>query len=226
MSALCALPVIPPPAGVVMAILARRPALNALPANLPTDEWARATAIASDATRARFVQGRILLRAVLGRMLGCVSSDVPLDLPPSGKPRLASGEPDLRFSLSVGETLALVAVATGRDVGADVEEAAPPDAEAVAHVIMSETERAAFHGLPPADRPAEFLRCWRRKEAVLKGAGLGFSLDPRLLHVGIGGNAGIGHVPGAGPFAWADVPDAPAAVAVAGESVTLEVIRV
>ena len=97
-----------------------------------------------------------------------------------GKPRLV-GPADLDFSLSHSGELALIAVARGRRVGADVERVRPrTDVLAIARGSLAARERRAIEspGTDKARRDA-FFRCWTRKEAYLKarGEGLGGGLD-------------------------------------------------
>nr|WP_256515647.1 4'-phosphopantetheinyl transferase superfamily protein [Alsobacter ponti] len=203
----------------MFAVAARRADLGATEDVLSREERRRAAAISHPGSRARFVDGRILLRRVLGRVLNRPAADLALDVPPSGKPRLAGGDDvDLRFSISVGETRVLAAVGTGVEVGADIEETAPPDFEAVALTILGDAEIREFRALPLAERTAAFLRAWTRKEALLKAAGVGFAVDPRRLAVGLSGTRGfVASDALGGRYAWADLDGLPASVAAAGE---------
>lgn len=149
------------------------------------DEAVRAQRFVHDDDRRRFLAGRALARSVLGSYLGCPPADVALALTAFGKPYLCRrGGPDLRFNLSHSGDLVALAVGVGDDVGVDVEAAAPDNADELVSIVLSEQERRAFERLPSALRPAAFLRCWTRKEALLKAAGTGLSSDPRLLTVG------------------------------------------
>jgi 4'-phosphopantetheinyl transferase len=149
------------------------------------DEAVRAQRFVHDDDRRRFLAGRALARSVLGSYLDCPPADVTLALTAFGKPYLCRRDgPDLRFNLSHSGGLVALAVSVGADVGVDVEAAAPANADELVSIVLSEQERRAFERLPPALRPAAFLRCWTRKEALLKAAGTGLSRDPRLLTVG------------------------------------------
>jgi 4'-phosphopantetheinyl transferase len=75
-------------------------------------------------------------------------------------------------------------VSVGDEVGIDVEAAAPDNADELVSVVLSGQELRAFTKLPSVLRPAAFLRCWTRKEALLKAAGTGLACDPRLVTVG------------------------------------------
>jgi 4'-phosphopantetheinyl transferase len=154
-----------------------------------------AAALAVEATRAqrfvrpddrrRFLAGRALVRTVLSSYLGCPPIDVTLALTTFGKPYSCRRDgPDLRFNLSHSGSLVALAVSVGVEVGIDIETAAPPHPGELAPIVLSERELRAFDMLPPALRPSAFLRCWTRKEALLKAAGTGLYCDPRMLAVG------------------------------------------
>jgi 4'-phosphopantetheinyl transferase len=181
---------------------------------LSREERLRASGIAHAATARAFVAGRALARTALGRVLDMPPHAVPIAIDPMEKPILAL-ETELRFNLSHSDAHVALALALGADVGVDLEPMAPPDRDAVAHVVMAQLELAAFLALPEAERDAAFLRLWTRKEAVMKAGGTGFSVDPRLLTVGFGPVVGPVAMPGfARSFAVADLPG-PTAAAVA-----------
>jgi phosphopantetheinyl transferase len=50
---------------------------------------------------------------------------------------------------------------------------------------MSEDECMALLALPASERDMAALRCWTRKEAVLKALGCGLACDPRHITVGL-----------------------------------------
>jgi 4'-phosphopantetheinyl transferase len=93
-----------------------------------------------------------------------------------GKPHL-SGRSDIDFNISHSGGLALVAVARGRRVGADVERVRErTDVLAIARGSLSARERHAIES-SATDEPRReaFFRCWTRKEAYLKGRGVGLA---------------------------------------------------
>ena len=148
--------------------------------------------------RRRFLAGRALTRNVLGGYLGCPPADVMLALTDSGKPYACRrGGADLRFNISHSGSVVALAVSVGVEVGVDVETEPPSDPASLAPIVLSTQELRAFEALPEALRPAAFVRCWTRKEALLKAAGTGLSSDPRLLTVGWGADPG-------GPVAMPD----------------------
>jgi 4'-phosphopantetheinyl transferase len=122
------------------------------------------------------------LEAILGAYLG-----VPPRLVegPHGKPRL-DGASALRFNLSHSGERWLLAVATGREVGIDVEEPRPRgDVRELAEVGLPAEDRARVAAAAPEERDAVFHRLWVRHEARLKchGVGLVAPLPPGATEV-------------------------------------------
>ena len=118
---------------------------------LPDAERRRAEEIQIEGRRERWVAARGALRMTLARYTGVDPVGLALESDDRGKPRLAD-RPAVRFNLSHSAGLALIAIATLRDVGVDLERAKP-------------------------GRPDAYYRDWVRREAVAKctGSGLGGS---------------------------------------------------
>ena len=69
-----------------------------------------------------------------------------------------------------------IAVCRGREIGVDLEQLRPiTEAERIVASFFTAAEQAAFAAIAEPDRAAAFLRGWTRKEAVLKGFGMGIS---------------------------------------------------
>jgi 4'-phosphopantetheinyl transferase len=151
----------------------------------PAAEARRAQRFLQQDDRRRFLAGRAVTRHVLSGYLGCRPADVMVALSDAGKPYACRrGGADLRFNISHSGSAVVLAVSVGIEVGVDVETGPPSDPAALAQIVLSAQERRAFEELPEALQPAAFLRCWTRKEALLKAAGTGFLSDPRQLTVG------------------------------------------
>jgi 4'-phosphopantetheinyl transferase len=83
---------------------------------------------------------------------------------------------EIEFNVSHSDGLALIAVASGRRVGVDLELVHSGAAEEeVAERFFSATEVAALRALPRALQDEAFFSCWTRKEAYLKARGEGLS---------------------------------------------------
>jgi 4'-phosphopantetheinyl transferase len=183
-------------------------------------ETAHARRFLREDDRRRFLTGRALARSVLGDYLGCPPTEISLAVTAFGKPYLCrDGGPDLRFNLSHSGSLVALAVGIRDEVGIDVEADPPGNADELVSIVLSGPERQAYQELPPPLRPAAFLRCWTRKEALLKACGAGLSYDPRTLTVGWQGDGSqtVAMPASAARFAFRDL----ALTGAAGSSVAL-----
>ena len=150
--------------------------------SLAPSERERADRFATPELTRRWTNARAALRHVLAAHAGVDVAGVRIGRAaclhcgePHGKPYLA--EPSgtgLRFNLSHSGTLALIAVAAGREVGIDVEERRPGRrAEGIASRWFTPAEAEHLHALGDAAGEAEFYRLWARKEAYLKATAAG-----------------------------------------------------
>jgi 4'-phosphopantetheinyl transferase len=113
------------------------------------------------------------LRELLGARLGLAPADVRLAAGPHGKPEVA-GSP-LRFNVSHTGSLALIALATGFEVGVDVERL-DRRSSAISRTLTPAEAAALDAG--GGDRHVELLRVWCRKEALAKAIGGGLGWEP------------------------------------------------
>jgi 4'-phosphopantetheinyl transferase len=156
--------------------------VRSLEARLPSDERLRAGRFLLEEPRRNFVASRVALRTILGRYLDMPPAEVVIEYDSNGKPRLAdvAATTRLKFNLAHSGDLALVAVIQGCDIGVDVEVLRPVEhRQPIAARYFHPAEAQAISAADPADQSETFLRCWTRKEAILKatGSGLGHSLD-------------------------------------------------
>jgi 4'-phosphopantetheinyl transferase len=146
---------------------------------LSDDERARAARFVRARDRRRFARCRAALREILGRLLGEPADSLRFRAAAVGKPELDRGpgvDEPLHFNVSHSAELAVVAVSRGREVGVDLERLRPiTEAERIVASFFSAAEQVAFAAIAEPDRDAAFLRGWTRKEAVLKGLGVGIS---------------------------------------------------
>jgi 4'-phosphopantetheinyl transferase len=145
-------------------------------ATLDDEEQARSARFVRPRDRRRFVLTHVALRLFLARCLGMDPMAVRYENGIHGKPRLAPGLPSLEFNLSHSGGLALLAVARDRPVGVDVERLRDvPDALTIADTHFSAAEREVLRSLPATEQRRAFVRCWTRKEAIVKAVGEGLS---------------------------------------------------
>jgi 4'-phosphopantetheinyl transferase len=152
--------------------------LHALSRILRPSERRRAQGFHFEIHRRRFIAGRGLLRLVLGRSLGVAPAQIEFAYGPAGKPALAGrfAAAGLSFNLAHCESLALLALASGPDLGLDVERVRPlPEAAELVARFFSSRESAAFQRLAPEEQPQAFFNLWTRKEAWLKATGAGIA---------------------------------------------------
>jgi 4'-phosphopantetheinyl transferase len=153
---------------------------------LPSSELRRA-----EQQGARWANARAGLREILGGYLG--EEPASLRIRDFDKPRLEPASP-LRFNLSHSGDIAVVAVATEREVGVDVEKVEEDrDVEKLAKRMFLTAEQAAV--AEAEDPQLAYHLHWVAKEAFAKATGKGLqsmrsfevSLDgpegPRLVHV-------------------------------------------
>lgn len=142
---------------------------------LDPDELLRASRFRHPADRDRFVARRGQMRAHLGQELGIAPQMVRIAVDEHGKPFLCD-HPDLAFSLSHSNGLALLATTRGNAIGCDIEWRNPELAcPRVAARLFARQEYEALTALPPDQWVAGFYNCWTRKEAYVKALGLGLS---------------------------------------------------
>lgn len=155
---------------------------------LDAAELSRAAAYRRRDDHDRFVLGVALMRIIVGRGLGVLPAQVPVDRTcaacgaPHGRPVIVGGPP---VSISHSGEWVVLAVAGAADgVGVDVEAGTarwrPAEVEGG---LLAPAERDALAGLDEADRRTAVLRTWVRKESVVKATGEGLLADLPLLTV-------------------------------------------
>jgi 4'-phosphopantetheinyl transferase len=155
--------------------------------SLSSDELAKADRFCFARDRNRFVAGRGILRAILARYTGRKPADVVFHYSRYGKPRLREEPANaIRFNLAHSGEIALFAFGRSRKIGVDLEELRPlADLETIARCFFSATENKALHSLPTELRVEAFLTCWTRKEAYIKGLGVGLSFPLKSFDVSL-----------------------------------------
>lgn len=146
---------------------------------LQSDEQQRAARFRFALHRDRFIARRGLLRLLLASYLALPASALRFAHGPQGKPYLTGdhGTPELSFSLSHADSIALVAVTHAGAVGVDVEVTrSEVDILSLASRFFAPAEIAAIRALPVVRQTAACYACWTRKEAYTKALGTGLSL--------------------------------------------------
>lgn len=156
-------------------------------------DMARANRFRRAGDRAQYIAAHAALRCILAHAVSPHEPPAPERLrfgtTTTGKPFLVDAPAVVHFNLSHADGHALIAVSRQQEVGIDVEcvEAAPLlDAD---DAVFSPYEIAAVRGLPPHLQPLACLRCWVRKEALLKAAAFGLDDDVRRISVSVDAQA-------------------------------------
>ncbi len=137
---------------------------------LDETETTWANRLVRDVSRVRYVASHVGLRTRLAHCIGERPEALRFITGPQGKPRLEGGAP-LSFNLAHSGDWAALAVASGGELGVDLEVFRNVrDARAISRRYFAPSEHAAIE-VEESDTP--FLRVWTRKEAVVKLIGTG-----------------------------------------------------
>lgn len=151
------------------------------------EERRRATQFRFDRDRRRFIVRRARLREILSARTGITPAQLRFEAGSHGKPRLAVAP--CQFSASHSDERMLVAMGN-EALGCDIERVIPNiDWQPLAERFFTRAERRALLTAP--DGLHSFFRCWTRKEAFVKGLGLGLSYPLDAFEVSAGGQANI-----------------------------------
>jgi 4'-phosphopantetheinyl transferase len=152
---------------------------------LDDDERDRASRFRRRVDRDRFIVAHAVLRRVLARYLRKPAQSLRFRRDHFGKPSLAH-RTAVTFNMTHGDSVALIAVTTGRPVGVDVERVTPlDDAFDVAETCFAPAERRVLHAVPAGQVSDTFFNCWTRKEAFIKAVGTGLSAPLKAFEVSL-----------------------------------------
>jgi 4'-phosphopantetheinyl transferase len=152
---------------------------------LTPGERQRSARFQFDRDRQRFIVAHGVLRDLLGRYLRIPPGQIRFVYNEYSKPDLT---PEfgtrLKFNLSHSADLALIAIATGSDVGVDVEYIRPQCNDAdIARSFFSSIEVEYLSALPSHRYAEAFFSCWTKKEAYVKARGKGLAIPLDSLSV-------------------------------------------
>jgi len=139
---------------------------------LSPPEQERSCRLADVQAARRFVVGRATVRRILAYYLDCKPSAIDFKAGPHGKPDVA--DCPIHFNWSHSGAQWLMAVATLGPVGIDLEQvSAGFEWQGPASIAFHPNEQQFVQSGPI--RRERFYRIWVRKEALLKGVGVGLS---------------------------------------------------
>jgi 4'-phosphopantetheinyl transferase len=146
---------------------------------LTEDDWSSLAPLQEPSTRYSAMAARVVLRLALSRAVDrrVAPSEWQFGTTDSGKPIVIGPLNGMCFSVSHVDELTAVAVASGVDLGIDVECVDQTVTDKVIEDYCHPEERRSLQHLAGAQRFREFLRLWTAKEAYAKLVGLGHSLD-------------------------------------------------
>ncbi|MEU0619834.1 4'-phosphopantetheinyl transferase superfamily protein [Streptomyces rubiginosohelvolus] len=139
-----------------------------------------------------YAGAHITVRQILSRYLGVPAAGLRFGTRPCpwcadpghGRPVVTGPPTDLDFNLSHAGPHWVLAVSTAGPVGIDIEDGRSGSSAGASALTLSDSELTYVSGLMEGDaREAAFLRCWTRKEAVLKAIGTGITADLKGLEV-------------------------------------------
>lgn len=137
------------------------------------------------ATGACSFTSHTILREVLAAHLDAAPAALRFVTGPRGKPSLATkaGGPDARFNLSHSGSRLLIAIATGREVGVDLERIEGVGVLEGLVRFLAPAEQDLLKGCGVQRRRQAIAQLWTAKEAVLKATGEGICRALRDLDV-------------------------------------------
>ena len=154
---------------------------------LSADERQRAARFHFERDRHRFSVTRARTRMILGAYLQSDPRDLRFKYSAREKPSLEGASADIRFNVSHSGGQSIVAVATGREIGADIEQIRRNfECEQLAERFYSAGERAFMRQVPEDQKLRVFFRLWTCKEAFLKAHGTGLSRPLSSFDVRLG----------------------------------------
>jgi 4'-phosphopantetheinyl transferase len=121
-----------------------------------------------------FYQSHNALRLILSRYLSMPPNDIEYEWNSFGKPFLKNKM--LQFNLSHTDTMAVIAVTEGADIGVDIENLNQKvEYDDLAKRFFCEAEYQKLVQVYPKEKSNAFFNCWTRKEAFIKAVGEGLS---------------------------------------------------
>jgi phosphopantetheinyl transferase len=150
---------------------------------LSEEDWAAINRIQDPTNRRSSIAARILLRIALSRSADheVAPSDWRFELVANDKPEIATGLPQMHFSASHVDQLAVVATSAALEIGIDVECIDQNVSKKTVADFCHLDEQLSVGGLSRPQETREFLRLWTLKEAYTKMLGLGHTLDFKML---------------------------------------------
>jgi 4'-phosphopantetheinyl transferase len=147
-------------------------------------ERVRAERLTNSTVRAEFVTMRAALRRLLAAETGIDAPRIAIRTDENGRPTLDGHDPDLDFNLTHSGALGAIAIARGGRVGIDIEwRGRMRGLGDIVADVMGPREAAMLASLDGDAFTRAFFTCWTRKEAIVKGLGVGIAYPLRTIDV-------------------------------------------
>lgn len=176
---------------------------------LDNSELQRRNGFIHSGAQRQFTLSRAVLRAIVCRNLSCRNDELSFAVSKFGKPfALVGGAPaNISFNVSHGGQHGLIAVAQQGGIGIDVEERTTDrDLDGYIRTLFAPGERAELERSQGNKRVELFCRLWTMKEALVKAAGDGLTLDTCEFEIPLamihGESAGEFSFPGRPSIHW------------------------
>jgi 4'-phosphopantetheinyl transferase len=158
---------------------------------LSTAEQERYSSYMSQTSAQLFLAGRVLIKQLFSKWLGCSPGEVSTSTQQHEKPRLILNDSGSTsrlpfFSLSHSSNWVVLAVSARRPIGVDIEVDTQVNADCLYSLNQLYTPLEISFVQQPAlyaARLARFLDLWRGKEAIMKATGKGFQLLPNSFEI-------------------------------------------
>lgn len=152
---------------------------------LSADEKEKALLFKSSQLQSRYVTARGGLRRLLGLYINIHPAEITFAYNSQGKPNIDNHK-GIFFNLTHSKDLALIAISKVAEVGIDLEFIdAGIDLISLSKLVMTSEEEAMFFNEKKRKLSDLFYTIWTRKEAFLKGLGLGLQVDLKKCFVGL-----------------------------------------
>lgn len=148
---------------------------------LDAPERERQSRLRVAADRRRDLAARALVRTVLSRHVPVPPGAWVFGADANGRPRIVAPLPlpPIEFNIAHSGDLVVLAVATGRALGVDVEDAGRRTDTVALERYFAPQECEALNALPAEARRQGFFELWTLKESYLKARGVGLRLPLR-----------------------------------------------
>jgi 4'-phosphopantetheinyl transferase len=161
-------------------------ALRGFRGMLREEELGRAERFRFPVLGRRFVAGRGALRAILAGYLSTEPQELTFSYNVHGKPSLLDCPGNIQFNVSHSHDLMVAAFCREWAIGVDIEKEDPRlHAMDIAQRFFCKRERDEIAQKGKEEGLRTFFQLWTAKEAVLKAASLGLTLELANLEIGL-----------------------------------------